>query len=105
MLYYFLSFFLQQSVDQKTIQEQSSQIEELQLEKEQLKEQNVTLQSQVEFMQSSMVDKQLVIRLESKIRDLESRLELEQTTRHRAEVNTLNSCICFYYFRLYMCIS
>ncbi len=48
-------------------------------------------------MQSSMVDKQLVIRLESKIRDLESRLELEQTTRHRAEVNMCNYFSLFKY--------
>ena len=39
-------------------------------------------------MQTSMVDKQLVVRLESKVRDLEGKLELEQTTRHRAEVRT-----------------
>lgn len=44
------------------------------------------LQSKVEFHMDTMVDKQGVTRLEAKIRDLESRLELEQTTRHRSEV-------------------
>ena len=41
-------------------------------------------------MQDSTVDKQMIVRLEAKIRDLESRFELEQTTRHRVEVGRTN---------------
>lgn len=43
------------------------------------------LQSNVEYLQNNTVDKQLIVRLESKIRDLENRLELETTSRHRAD--------------------
>lgn len=45
------------------------------------------LQYNLEYMQTSMIDKQQSARLEGKIRDLESRLELEQTARHRSEVS------------------
>ena len=46
----------------------------------------VSLQSSLAYLQSSTVDKQALLRLEIKIRDLESRLDLEQTSKHRAEV-------------------
>ena len=44
------------------------------------------LQSNIDFVQDTMVDKQMIVRLEAKIRELESRFDLEQTTRHRVEV-------------------
>lgn len=45
-----------------------------------------TLQSQVEFLEQSMVDKSLVSRQEAKIRELETRLEFERTQVKRLEV-------------------
>ncbi len=74
-------------MDNITILDQSKQIEELLHERQALNEQIASLQSQLEYLESTTVDKQSILRLEAKIRDLESRLELEQTTRHRAEVN------------------
>lgn len=44
------------------------------------------LQSQVEFLEQSMVDKSLVSRQEAKIRELETRLEFERTQVKRLEV-------------------
>ena len=38
-------------------------------------------------MENNTVDKQSMVRLEAKVRDLETRLELEQTTRTRVEVS------------------
>ena len=46
------------------------------------------LQSQVEFLEQSMVDKSLVSRQEAKIRELETRLEFERTQVKRLEVGT-----------------
>lgn len=45
------------------------------------------LQSKVQVLEETCIDKNTVARLESKIRDLENRLELEETTRHRFEVS------------------
>ena len=45
------------------------------------------MQSNTEFQQDACVDKQLVLRLEAKVREAESRFEFEQTSRHRAEVS------------------
>lgn len=49
------------------------------------------LQSQVEFLEQSMVDKSLVSRQEAKIRELETRLEFERTQVKRLEVGDLFS--------------
>lgn len=46
------------------------------------------LQSQLEFLEQSMVDKSLVSRQEAKIRELETRLEFERTQVKRLEVGT-----------------
>lgn len=46
------------------------------------------LQSQLEFLEQSMVDKSLVSRQEAKIRELENRLEFERTQVKRLEVGT-----------------
>lgn len=47
------------------------------------------LQSQLEFVEQSMVDKSLVSRQEAKIRELETRLEFERTQVKRLEVRNL----------------
>ena len=44
------------------------------------------LSSKLEFQKNSMVDKNQVSRMENKIRDLETKLDLEQTTRQKVEV-------------------
>lgn len=44
------------------------------------------MQSRLDHLQVSTVDKEVVLRLEAKICDLETRLDLEQATRRRAEV-------------------
>lgn len=49
------------------------------------------LQSQVEFLEQSMVDKSLVSRQEAKIRELETRLEFERTQVKRLEVGAHSS--------------
>ena len=48
------------------------------------------LQSRIDYLQNSTVDSEVVTRLEAKIRDLEAKLDLEQTTRTRAEVTELS---------------
>lgn len=45
------------------------------------------LQSQVEFLEQSTVEKSLVSRQEAKIRELESKLEFEKTQVKRLEVS------------------
>ena len=75
----------QQTVDTTTISDQSRHIEELLAEIQNLKELIAQLEIRCQYHQDSMVDKQVVVRLEAKIRDLESKLELETTTRNRAE--------------------
>ena len=72
------------------IQAQSKQIEELIAENENLKETIAQLESKVQYYQDSYVSKESLSRLESKIRDLESRLDLEEMTRQRAEVCNKN---------------
>ena len=77
---------LQHSVDLVTFQEQSRQIESLAGENEALKEELATLQSRSDYLHTSAVDRESLARLEIKIRDLEAKLEFEQSSRHRAEV-------------------
>lgn len=45
------------------------------------------LQSQVDFLEQSMVEKSIVSRQEAKIRELESKLEFEKTQVKRLEVS------------------
>ncbi|XP_009990793.1 PREDICTED: unconventional myosin-XVIIIa-like, partial [Tauraco erythrolophus] len=54
------------------------QLEEVSKEKQELQEKLQGLQSQLEFLEQSMVDKSLVSRQEAKIRELETRLEFER---------------------------
>ena len=50
------------------------------------------LRSRVQVYEESSVDKIVVTRLENKIRDLEAKLDLEITTKHRLEVCEVSYC-------------
>jgi len=73
-------------VDLITFQDQSQQIESLQREKETLGEDVTSLQSQIDYLRKSTTDREVVTRLEAKVRDLDAKVDLEQTSRTRAEV-------------------
>jgi hypothetical protein len=81
---------LQQQVDLITFQDQSRQIEELKLENEQLKEDVLGLNASIEFYKQNTVDVELQRRLEAKIKELESRLDIETSGRQKAEVGLLH---------------
>ncbi|KAK3084703.1 hypothetical protein FSP39_017720 [Pinctada imbricata] len=76
----------QGTVDQITINDQLQQIEELTSERDRLKQEVLDLQTRVQGYEENSVDKSMVARLEGKIRDLENRLQLEVTAKHRLEV-------------------
>ncbi|KAL7986859.1 hypothetical protein Chor_005778 [Crotalus horridus] len=75
----------QASRDLGQINDLQSQLEDAQKEKQELQEKLQGLQSQVEFLEQTMVDKSLVSRQEAKIRELETRLEFERTQVKRLE--------------------
>ncbi|XP_030655257.1 unconventional myosin-XVIIIa isoform X3 [Nomascus leucogenys] len=75
----------QASRDLAQINDLQAQLEEANKEKQELQEKLQALQSQVEFLEQSMVDKSLVSRQEAKIRELETRLEFERTQVKRLE--------------------
>uniref|UniRef100_A0ABM5ENN8 Unconventional myosin-XVIIIa isoform X2 n=1 Tax=Pogona vitticeps TaxID=103695 RepID=A0ABM5ENN8_9SAUR len=75
----------QASRDLAQINDLQSQLEEASKEKQELQEKLQGLQSQLEFVEQSMVDKSLVSRQEAKIRELETRLEFERTQVKRLE--------------------
>ncbi|XP_015277384.1 PREDICTED: unconventional myosin-XVIIIa [Gekko japonicus] len=75
----------QASRDLAQINDLQSQLEEANKEKQELQEKLQGLQSQLEFLEQSMVDKSLVSRQEAKIRELETRLEFERTQVKRLE--------------------
>ncbi|XP_051035851.1 unconventional myosin-XVIIIa isoform X4 [Phodopus roborovskii] len=75
----------QASRDMAQINDLQAQLEESNKEKQELQEKLQALQSQVEFLEQSMVDKSLVSRQEAKIRELETRLEFEKTQVKRLE--------------------
>ncbi|XP_052268489.1 unconventional myosin-XVIIIa-like isoform X2 [Dreissena polymorpha] len=76
----------QQSLDQITLNDRLQQIEELVTERDKLKSEVNDLKSRVQTFEENSVDKTAVQRLENKIRDLETKLELETTNKHRLEV-------------------
>jgi len=76
----------QHSVDLITFQDQSTQIESLQRDKEQMSEDVASLHSQIDYLRKSTTDREVVTRLDAKIRDLEAKLDLEQISHARAEV-------------------
>lgn len=53
------------------------------------------LRTRVQGYEESSVDKIVVTRLENKIRDLEAKLELEISTKHRLEVNDFFDFVSF----------
>ena len=65
------------------------------------------LRTRVHTFEESSVDKTVVTRLENKIRDLEAKLDLETTTRHRLEVSLRTSdepgISCLYREKLMHC--
>ncbi|XP_030041770.1 unconventional myosin-XVIIIa isoform X2 [Microcaecilia unicolor] len=75
----------QSSRDLAQINDLQSQMEEAQKEKQELQEKLQGMQSQLEFLEQSMVDKSLVSRQEAKIRELETKLEFERTQVKRLE--------------------
>uniref|UniRef100_A0A8D2M4X3 Myosin XVIIIA n=1 Tax=Zonotrichia albicollis TaxID=44394 RepID=A0A8D2M4X3_ZONAL len=78
----------QASRDLAQMNDLQAQLEEVSKEKQELQEKLQGLQSQLEFLEQSMVDKSLVSRQEAKIRELETRLEFERTQVKRLEVIT-----------------
>nr|CAI5846285.1 unnamed protein product [Callosobruchus analis] len=76
------------SLDQMALQEQVSLVSELEIERNHLKEQLAELTSKLESAESmgDASSNLLVKRSELKVKELESKLELEQTTRSRLEV-------------------
>ncbi|XP_023575643.1 unconventional myosin-XVIIIa isoform X5 [Octodon degus] len=75
----------QASRDLAQMNDLQAQLEEANKEKQELQEKLQALQSQVEFLEQSMVDKSLVSRQEARIRELETRLEFERTQVKRLE--------------------
>merc|ERR1712038_1756874 len=75
----------QVTTDQITIQDQSSSIQQLEDDKTKLKEQLAELLQKVDCMDVDTVSNLTLKRLELKIRELESKLELELTTKGRME--------------------
>ncbi|NWH37660.1 MY18A protein, partial [Chloropsis hardwickii] len=75
----------QASRDLAQMNDLQAQLEEVNKEKQELQEKLQGLQSQLEFVEQSMVDKSLVSRQEAKIRELETRLEFERTQVKRLE--------------------
>ncbi|XP_072043844.1 LOW QUALITY PROTEIN: unconventional myosin-XVIIIa-like, partial [Amphiura filiformis] len=78
----------QMSLDHGQVMELQEANSRLIQEKQELDDKVYELSSKVEFQTNSMVDKNQVSRLESKIRDLETKLDLEHTTKLKIE-NTL----------------
>ena len=68
-----------------TIQEQANRIADMEEERNKLKEQIAELSSRIESLEGENVVNAHQNRLELKIKELESKLELEQTTRGRME--------------------
>jgi len=71
----------QLSVDHLTIQDQNNRIVELEEEKSRLKEQNADYLLRIESLEEDSLLNIHQSRFELKIKELETRLELEQTTR------------------------
>merc|ERR1711981_663568 len=85
----------QLSVDQITIQQQASQVSDLEEERNKLKEQLAEMAQKIESLEGDNVSTSQHQRLELKIKELETKLELEHTTRGRMEtqINRLKEAI------------
>jgi len=73
------------STDQITIQDQAATIQELENERNKLREQYAEISQRLDHMEGENVSTAQHKRLELKIRELESKLELEKTTKGRME--------------------
>lgn len=73
------------STDQITIQDQAGSIQELEEERNKLREQLAEMSQRVESLDQDNVSSLAAKRLEMKIREMESKLELEMTTRSRLD--------------------
>jgi len=73
------------STDQITIQDQAATIQELENERNKLREQYAEISQRLEHMDGENVSTAQHKRIELKIRELESKLELEKTTKGRME--------------------
>merc|ERR1711997_678420 len=85
----------QLSVDQITIQQQASSVSDLEEERNKLKENLAELLQKIESLEGDQVSTAQHQRLELKIKELETKLELEQTTRGRmdTQINRLKEAI------------
>lgn len=61
-------------------------MEQLQQDNQLLKDEMSQLQSRMEYLNRTTCDREVTTRLEIKIRDLETKLELEQAAKAKAEV-------------------
>ncbi|XP_030848216.1 unconventional myosin-XVIIIa isoform X3 [Strongylocentrotus purpuratus] len=75
----------QMSNEQAKINEHLETIADLTTEKQDLQEKVSELQGKMDFLSESMVDRTVVNRLESKVRELDAKLDLEQTTKNKLE--------------------
>ena len=81
----FLKFTSTFKTFQITIHEQANRIADIEEERNKLKEQIAELSSRIESLEGETIVNAHQNRLELKIKELESKLELEQTTRSRME--------------------
>ncbi|KAI1231813.1 hypothetical protein IHE44_0007450 [Lamprotornis superbus] len=93
----------QASRDMAQMNDLQAQLEEVSKEKQELQEKLQGLQSQLEFLEQSMVDKSLVSRQEAKIRELETRLEFERTQVKRLETPQSRERSLFYILPPQLC--
>merc|ERR1739848_911948 len=75
----------QLSVDQITIQEQTNHITDLEEDRNNLKGQVAELMTKINSLEGENINNPTQSRLELKVKELESKLELEQTTRGRMD--------------------
>jgi len=73
------------ATDQITIQDQAANIQELEAERNKLREQLAEINQRLDHMEGENVSTAQHKRLELKVRELESKLELEKTTRNRLD--------------------
>lgn len=79
----------QLSLDQTTITDQCIQISELEAASSSLKETIAELTAKLETLEVDNASQQVQKRFQLKVREVETRLELETTTRTRLEVRKL----------------
>uniref|UniRef100_A0A1I8GQW9 Unconventional myosin-XVIIIa n=1 Tax=Macrostomum lignano TaxID=282301 RepID=A0A1I8GQW9_9PLAT len=72
-----------QEADQRTVQSQAKEIEALLSERDQLKQRAAELDARLASAESDTVDRAVVAKYESRIRELESKLDLETTAKTR----------------------